>query len=259
MKTFKNPYKNYLYFLYRITAPIIDVYRLYTGVVGYIWYIRDFFQYNERTGHKLVVDTNLFPILDEKTKFTAFDAHYYYQQLWVFENVLKIKPSKHVDIASTYQLSGYISKIVPTVFIDYRPIDTKLDNLSILQGDILRLPFESNSLESISCLHVIEHIGLGRYGDPIDPDGLLKACKELQRVLAIGGKLYISTPIGRERVCFNAHRVTDPSALSGYLNELTLETFNVVTDSGEFIQDAEMTDFAQSDYACGMFTFTKKA
>ena len=76
-----------------------------------------------------------------------------------------------------------------------RHIPAKVTNLSHLD----------DSVESLSYLHTMEHIGLGRYGDPIDPLGYLKGMNELQRVLKPGGKLYLSVLIGQERVEFNAY------------------------------------------------------
>ena len=102
---------------------------------------------------------------------------------------------------------GIISQFVPTTMIDIRPIDLKLQNLSFQQGSILELPFPDNSIACLSSLCVVEHIGLGRYGDPVDHWGSEKAIMELKRVLKPGGDLLVSLPIDEEcRVYFNAHR-----------------------------------------------------
>ena len=201
----------FFYFVFRIIYQFVDPFRLYAGLTGYFWYIRDIFLFNNKSDtEKIRLDLNLFPILNEKVKYTPFDSAYYHQQLWAFERILKNKPSEHVDIASTYQFSGYVSKITNAIFIDYRPIQTNLKTLEILHGDILNLPFKDSSKVSLSCLHVIEHIGLGRYGDKINPDGYIKAIYELQRVVSLKGRLYISIPVGVPRLCFNAHRIFDP-------------------------------------------------
>jgi len=107
-------------------------------------------------------------------------------------------------------------------------------------------------------LHVIEHIGLGRYGDPIDPNGSIKACKELQRVLKPNGTLYISLPIGKPRICFNAHRVHDPREVIEYFNKLDLVEFSVVDDAGDFVEKVSPNNYAEQSYACGMYVFKKK-
>lgn len=258
MKVYKSKTKNLGYLLYRLIKPIFDPIRFLQGTYGYFWYTKDLITYKLMDPSTKLPISNLFPILDEKVSFTPFDAHYFYQQLWVFENVLKVKPKAHVDIASTYQMSGYLSKIVKTTFIDYRPISTNLKNLRIKKGDILNLKLKTNSVLSLSCLHVIEHIGLGRYGDPIDPLGTKEACLELSRTLARGGKLYLSAPIGKNRVCFNAHRVHTPQTILKYCKGLKLLSISVVDDEGKFHENVDYRKYTHANYACGMFLFTKK-
>lgn len=257
MHVFKSPIKNSTYFIYRLLSPVIDPIRFVYGIYGYLWFLRDLFLYlvkDRKTKIKLV---DLFPQLHDKTNFTHLDAHYFYQQLWVFEKVLKNRPLSHTDIASTYQMSGYLSKITPTTFIDYRPIQTNLKNLDVFKGDILSLDFKDDSLESISCLHVIEHIGLGRYGDSLDPNGSMKACKELQRVLKQGGKLYLSLPVGKEKICFNAHRIHNPATILKYFDKLKLVSYSVVDDGGDYYENADLNLSKKLNYGCGMFEFTK--
>jgi len=104
---------------------------------------------------------------------------------------------------------------------------------------------------------VIEHIGLGRYGDPIDPDGSVKAADELQRIVRSGGKLFISLPIGRERICFNAHRVHAPASVLEMFSQLKLVEFSYVDDNGQ-LRDAQSTQSASHlEYGCGLFQFEK--
>lgn len=123
------------------------------------------------------------------------------------------KPARHVDVGSHNEWAVWMSVQTPITFIDIRPLPVKTEGFDSKAGSVLNLPYPDASVDSISCLHVIEHVGLGRYGDPLDPQGTIKACKELARVLAPGGRLYLSTPVGRARVCFNAHRITP--ALAG--------------------------------------------
>lgn len=143
------------------------------------------------------------------------------------------------------------------VFVDYRPLKVQLSNLSPLGGDIVRLPFHTGSITSLSCLHVLEHVGLGRYGDLINPLGSQLAAAELQRVLAIGGRLFVSVPVGRERVCFNAHRVFSPGTVRGFFQELRLEAFSLVDDAGQFNEEVPPEAAVDLDYGCGLFEFVK--
>ncbi len=257
MKKLKGKTKNTLYFFYRITAPFFDLLKFVYGLKGYIWFFRDYIKFY-MTSEITPKITNIFPQLHDKKNFTPFDAHYFYQQIWVFENVLKRKPKSHIDIASTYELSGYLSKIVPTTFIDYRPVDTKLKNLKIMRGDITDLPLEDNSVSSLSCLHVLEHIGLGRYGDPVDSLSYKKAVSELQRVLKSDGLLYFSTPIGKEAVYFNAHRVFFPLTIIELFFDLKLLDFSVVDDDGNYLENQKPEKFSKLNYGCGLFLFTRK-
>jgi SAM-dependent methyltransferase len=149
----------------------------------------------------------LFPCLLDKTAVTPLDPTYYFQDAWAAGKLSQIKPVAHYDVGSSAKSMAIISRFVPVTMIDIRPIDLKLDSLAFKQGTILDLPFESGSIASLSSLCVVEHIGLGRYGDPIDPWGTEKAVSELLRVLKMGGDLLVSLPIDRGcRVYFNAHR-----------------------------------------------------
>eukprot|EP00045_Choanoeca_perplexa_P014444 m.170029 g.170029 ORF g.170029 m.170029 type:complete len:319 (+) comp16678_c0_seq4:755-1711(+) len=51
-----------------------------------------------------------------------------------------------------------------------------------------------------------DHDGLGRYGDPLQPMGDLKAMRLCRCVLKPGGKLLVSFPVGPDAVVYNLHR-----------------------------------------------------
>lgn len=246
-----------LLFTYRVILPYIDMNKFIASVVGSPGYLRDLVKYMVKS-KKWLLNLDLYPILDEKTKLTSVDYHYLYQQIWVFNEVNKIKPENHYDVGSTYQMSCYLAGITKAHFIDLRPIEADIDNLELLKGDIENLSFENNSLESVSCLHVIEHIGLGRYGDKLNTNGPKVACKELSRVIKPGGYLYLSTPIGRERVCFNAHHVFNPKTILKYCKDLELIQFDMVDDEGMLHRNTNVKEYQDKEYSLGMFKFTKK-
>ena len=147
----------------------------------------------------------------------------------------------------------FLTALTKVTFVDIRPLEANIEGLESVAGSLLAMPFEDQSLESLSCLHVVEHIGLGRYGDPLDPLGSRKAIAELQRVVAPGGHLLFSTPVGAPRVCFNAHRIHDPHELRALFGELELVEFSGVDDAGEFRRHRELDELAGSAYACGMY------
>lgn len=107
--------------------------------------------------------------------------------------------------------------------IDIRPIKLKLPNLSFARGDIKKLPFKDGEISSLSSICVIEHIGLGRYGDELDSFGSEKAISEIIRVLARNGNLFISVPIDLEnKIYFNAHRAFTRNYIMELFKDLVL-------------------------------------
>lgn len=202
--------------------------------------------------------TDSYPCLADWVSATPYDPHYLYQGGWLARHIAITHPDLHVDVGSSVQTLSVLSAHVHTVFIDYRPLNARLDNLICVGGNIVSLPFADATLQSLSCMHVIEHIGLGRYGDPLDPAGAAKAASELERVLAPGGKLYLTAPVGRERVCFNAHRVFSPYTFQKLMPSLVLKEFSWVDDDGAFHERGDQADAAGLDYGCGLYVFEKK-
>jgi hypothetical protein len=135
-----------------------------------------------------------------------------------------------------------------------------VEGLTFLQDDATSLSMlRKDSVLSLSSLHAAEHFGLGRYSDPIDPDSCFKFMHALENVLAPGGKLYFSVPVGRERVEFNAHRVFSPLTIIEQFSQLRLESFSVVGDDGLLHQNTQAQELPDSEMACGLFEFTKAA
>lgn len=200
---------------------------------------------------------NTYPVLSEKTTETPFDSHYLYQDIWAARRIYDSKAKKHFDIGSNIEFVGFLTAFTKATFVDIRPLNVTLPNFKSIKGSLLNLPFKDNSIKSLSCLHVAEHVGLGRYGDNLNPLGTKISCKELSRVLAKGGKLYFSLPVGRPRLCFNAHRIHSPKQIFRYFNDLKLVELSGITDTGEYIENLDIDILESSDYACGLFVFTK--
>lgn len=198
---------------------------------------------------------NRSPKLHDRSNDTPFDAHYIYHPAWAARVIKEINPALHVDFSSSLHFCTMLSAFVPTHFYDYRPADLHLSGLESRSADLTKIEFEDNSISSLSCLHTIEHIGLGRYGDPLDPNGDLKAIAELRRVGS--DHLLIVVPVGRQRVVFNAHRVYDPVYFVGLFNDYLLESFSFVDDFGQFHMPGAITEAIGQHYACGCFHFRK--
>ncbi len=191
------------------------------------------------------------PLIEDKTSHTPIDPIYYYQDAWAFERVLAQKPKKHVDVGSHNKFVALLSKVIPTTMVDIRPLSLPLDSLQFVQGSILEMPFEDGSCESISSICVVEHIGLGRYGDPIDHQGTTKALNELIRILAPGGHLYISVPIDdRNKTFFNGQRAFTEETVVQMCQPLEL------VDKA-YIFGREFLRSPRSGYGTGCYEFKK--
>ena len=199
------------------------------------------------------------PQLADRATITPIDRHYTYHPAWAARVLAKTRPEKHVDISSIVNFAAMLSAFVPVEFYDFRPAPLELDGLFTGAADLTQLHFPSDSIASLSCMHVIEHIGLGRYGDPIDFDGDMKAIAQLVRVLAPGGDLLVATPVGRPRVAFNAHRVYDHEAFAGYFAPLELVEFALIEEHGDggLIVAPPPERVRAESYACGCFWFRK--
>lgn len=186
--------------------------------------------------------------------------HYFHQDLWAARLVHDSGVPVHYDFGS--RIDGFIAHclmVCRVVMFDIRELHSSVDGLSFIQGDITSLVgIESGSIPSLSSLHVIEHIGLGRYGDPADPEGYFKAIRELQRVAAPGAPLYISVPIGKQRLEFNAQRIFNPRYFASCFDKCDVVEFSAVDDDNTFVRNADMDEFSNRRYSCGLFHFRKR-
>ena len=238
-------------------APVLDGRRILASPGGYTRFFRTRRAYAKLPGAEVLKWRASYPCIGDNVATTPFDAHYFYQSVWAADLVRQRQPQWHLDVGSRIEYVASLTMLTEVVFLDYRPLPVTLPRFQSLGGTILALPFDDRSVPSLSCLHVAEHIGLGRYGDPLDPSGTARAAGELARVLAVGGVLYFSTPVGRPRVCFNAHRIHQPQQVLNMFSTLRMTGFAAVDDQRRFLPTAHPGDFNGADYALGMFSFIK--
>jgi SAM-dependent methyltransferase len=237
---------------YHYVDPVISWTRVRGAVRSYPSYLRDRKAYEGLSGEPLLRTLDN-PQLFDRTETTPTDPHYTHQDAWAAKAIYDARPAHHVDVGSRISFVVGLTPFVPVTFVDLRPLEVEIPRLDVRAGTVLDLPFPDRSVESLSCLHVAEHIGLGRYGDPLDPEGTRKAASELARVLAPGGRLYFSVPVGEPRTEFNAHRVHHPEEVPGMFPRLRLESFSGVDDSGRWRHDLNPRDLAASRWACGFY------
>jgi len=196
---------------------------------------------------------DILPCLSDRTEETPVEPVYFVQDTWFAHRLAARAPARHVDVGSSAKTMALVAQFVPVTMIDIRPVPLTVPNYSFTKGSILALPFEDGTVESLSSLCVIEHIGLGRYGDEMDAWGSEKAWKEMLRVLKRGGDFYVSVPVdASNRVYFNAHRAFTRDYvmhLSGGL-ELVQEQYLYGYDTVENYHPAR-------GFGTGMFHFRK--
>lgn len=242
---------------YNIIDQIINPKKAVLSIPRYLSYITDIIRYYRLPNSEKFYWKNISPKIHDKFSDAGVSGTGFYQNVWAFRLIFESGPAKHIDIGSNSLLIGILSNITHVTFIDIRPLNVNLDNLEFKQGDILNLPFDNETISSMSCLHTIEHIGLGRYGDKLDPKGSENAIKELRRVLAPGGNIYISVPVGRPRVNFNCRRIFSPHYIVERFHDLTLREISGVGPDGLFYRHIDPDVLANMEYSIGLFWFEK--
>jgi len=204
-----------------------------------------------------------YPCLDDRYQQSgSARGHYFHQDLLIACRIHEAAPETHLDVGS--RIDGFVAHVAafrPIRVLDIRPMTQSIPNVEFVQADIMgELPEELiDSTDSLSCLHALEHFGLGRYGDPVDYDGYLKGFDNLLRLLRPGGTLYLSVPIGPQRIEFDAHRVFAMPYLLGLVEgHCKVRDFSYVDDRGDLHESVawdtpEAADNFGCHYGCGIF------
>lgn len=230
---------------------------------GFPRYLRDFRRFRANYTGRL----ELLPCLNDwYEEGGTTKSEYFWQDLLVARRIFEAKPKKHVDVGSL--VGGFVAHVASfreiEVF-DVRPISTQIPGVTFKQADLMQpVAGMADYCDSLSCLHALEHFGLGRYGDPIDPRGFERGFVNMAALLKKNGVFYLSVPIGIERIEFNAHRVFDPRSIVKLAtqNSLRLSALTVIQTGGQIESitpdEAQLSSLAGQRYALGIFVFQKR-
>ena len=225
------------------------------GLFKYIW-LRD------------ALDKGLFkfrvvPVLsDIYSQSGVAKGHYFHQDLWAAREVFERNPQRHIDVGS--RIDGFIAHLLcfrDVDVIDIRNLQSSTRGLTFFKADMMSDgSYGKLKADSVSCLHALEHFGLGRYGDPLVIDGWRLGLKNLAALVTPGGVLLLSVPVGQPRVEFNAHRIFAPSTIILEAQELGLYLlgFNFIDDDGNFQEDKQPDDASHLAFGCGCFVFERR-
>lgn len=240
--------------------------KTFRGMPGYFRDLRTLKNQMDSSAQRFSFGKHYLCLDDKFTESGSVKGHYFHQDLLISRRIYYNNPSLHVDIGS--RIDGFVAHVASfrhIEVIDIRPLSRTIPNIKFIQTDIMKtIPNHlSGHCDSLSCLHALEHFGLGRYGDPVICDGHIVGLNNIYSILKQGGKLYLSTPIGPQRIEFNAHRVFSVSYLLENLkNKYTLDCFSYIDDQGDLHEDVQMTDSGIINnfgcvYGCGIFELTK--
>lgn len=225
-------------------------------------YLRDLFHFRSNYTGRIELSPCLTDWYEEGG---ATKNEYFWQDLLVARMIFSDSPNKHIDIGS--RVDGFVAHVASfreiEVF-DIRPITMQIPGIVFKQADLMNpLTNMQGYCDSLSCLHALEHFGLGRYGDPVDPQGFECGMANMAKLLKQNGLFYLSVPVGIERVEFNANRVFDPRLIISLANKnsLKLSELTVIKAGGD-IQKSELDErsiycLASERYALGIFVFQK--
>jgi len=232
----------------------IDPKRAVVSLRGIGKYLRDRKAFRASLGNDFHWAGSL-PILDEWNDRSGSLGAYFHQDQMVARWIHEAVPRRHLDVGS--RIDGFIGHLAvfrEVEVLDIRPQDGATHNVRFHQVDLMAELSEEwiECTDSLSCLHTIEHFGLGRYGDAIDPNGHLKGLEQLKRMARPGGVLYLSTPIGPQRVEFNAHRVfAARTVVDWFTDGWKIERFAVIDDGNRVHEAVDWTSReVESHFGC---------
>lgn len=239
-----------------------DPRRLIRSLRGIPRYLVDLYQFRRQYGGALSLRPCLYDWYEQGGSATS---EYFLQDLHVARKIFDSNPSRHVDVGS--RIDGFVAHVAAfreiEVF-DIRPISALIPGVVFRQADLMNTADrETSYCDSLSCLHALEHFGMGRYGDPVDAQGYMSGLRNMAGLVMSGGTLYLSVPIGQERVEFNAHRVFNPVDLVVLAQSCGLRLIELAwVESGKLQQGSgqfsiELESLGKRSYVLGIFTFQK--
>jgi SAM-dependent methyltransferase len=250
-----------------LSAMSIQPKLVWTSMKGWPYFRRDLREMRKqlRNNPDFRIES-LYPVLRERFETNGdLKRHYFHEDLVVARRVFENRPVKHVDVGS--RVDGFVAHVASfreVEVFDIRPQAARVKNIRFVTADFMDVPASLHDYtDSLSSLNVIEHFGLGRYGDPIDVNGHLKGLDSMKKVLKGGGKFYFSTPIGPQRIEFNAHRVFSMEYLIKIFKpDYSIDYFSYVDDGGDLHENVPLTeDGIKSNFGCrfgfGIFEMTK--
>lgn len=245
----------------------LDPRKFLYAIRGFPVFIRDFLHFKKKYSGSLLVKPCL---ADRYMESGEVSSEYFWQDLFVANCIFNSEPNRHIDVGSRIDgFVGHVASFREIEVFDVRPISTTIPNVIFNQADLMdstainAYVVNDGYCDSLSCLHALEHFGLGRYGDPISHNGYELGLTNLSKLLLPSGTLYLSVPVGIQRVEFNANWVFDPNLIIKLAsrNELGLDSLHIVQGESGVVPcndiETALRSLANQHYNLCIFTFRK--
>ena len=238
-----------------------------------IYILKQIFEIKKYT-KKLNINSELFPLKIKlvgncKGDPTEFFTHYEAFSFFVnkdFKN-LGINQFSVLDVGSpkmfTSTLSAYHNV---TSLVLANPSDT-LSNTKYIKHDVSNvLPFENKTFDIFTSTVSIPLLGLGRYGDRVDPNAIENFIGELDRVMKDKSTLYISMCLGHNILCFNNGFYLTIEKIEKLFSNFKLKDTLIDMWSGQnrnylterFVKTCDIKQIPSNDYKVIIMKFQKK-
>lgn len=241
--------------------------RAVRGLPGFVWDCRGILAAISAhpDGDQGFPVTSLKPVLGEDVVESGVaSGQYFHQDLYVARRLHALAPDRHLDVGS--RVDGFVAHVASfreIEVIDIRPLQTTAKNIRFVQADLQASEnlAQLGTADSVSCLHAVEHFGLGRYGDPLQIDGHIEGIRNIAKLVSDGGRLHIGVPIGPQRLEFNAHRIFGVATVPKILgSNFKLKRFSYIDDAGNFHEDVPFVEDQVAEdfgclHGCGIFEF----
>jgi len=143
----------------------------------------------------------------------TLDAPGYVYAVYYLETAFKAHPIIDKTVLVIGSLTPWVEAValkngakIPLTTIDFNPIYCHSNKIIFFTVNEFRNlpPILYDVIISYSSL---EHDGMGRFGDPINPNGDIERVQEIFHLIKPGGKFYLGFPMGLDQLAFNLHRV----------------------------------------------------
>lgn len=209
-------FKSFLLRIYILFSEFgFDFYKMFLTPISITRYLKNLFLFkkelkkNKSENFKI----ELIPRLNDHNQIAGgYENEYFITDLFISQYISKESPGIEslLDVGSRVDgLVSHISCFREITIIDIRDVPSKFKNIKSMKLDMTQ-NFKMNGrkkYDAITSNHAIEHFGLGRYGDPVDFNGHIKAIKNIHKLLKEEGLFILGVPYSKEnKIFFDCHR-----------------------------------------------------